>query len=105
MCLDYVILPMHSSIRFFVLFSHRQFETYLHISREISIEHPSVGLASLAQLYITQLSPTLGCSPEISRDIYVSAGRYVRRVQKCVGGITWPKHAHAQSQIWAVKTD
>ena len=25
---------------------------YIHISREISIEHPSVGLASLAQLYI-----------------------------------------------------
>ena len=24
---------------------------------------------------------------------------------KCVGGITWPKHAHAQSQIWEVKTD
>ena len=26
--------------------------TYIYISREISIEHPSVGLASLAQLYI-----------------------------------------------------
>ena len=26
--------------------------TYQHISREISIEHPSVGLASLAQLYV-----------------------------------------------------
>ena len=25
---------------------------YIHISREISIEHPSVGLASLAQLLI-----------------------------------------------------
>ena len=25
--------------------------------------------------------------------------------KRCVGGITWPKRAHAQSQIWAVKTD
>ena len=24
---------------------------------------------------------------------------------KCMGGITWPKHAPAQSQFWAVKTD
>ena len=24
---------------------------------------------------------------------------------KCVGGISWPKHAHAQSQFGAVKTD
>ena len=33
--------------------------------------------------------------------IYVSVGRYVCRVQKYIGGITWPKHVHAQSQIWA----
>ena len=25
--------------------------------------------------------------------------------QKCEGEIMWPKHAHAQSQFWAVKTD
>ena len=24
---------------------------------------------------------------------------------KCTGGITWPKHVHAQSRFWAVKTD
>ena len=23
----------------------------------------------------------------------------------CVGGITWIKHAHAQSQSWSVKSD
>ena len=28
---------------------------------------------------------------------------YVCRVQKCVGGITWPKHAHAQSQFWQTR--
>ena len=33
--------------------------TYIYISREISIEHPSVGLASLAQLVA---SVRLGCS-------------------------------------------
>ena len=35
-------------------------------------------------------APTLGCSIEISHDIYVSVGRsVVCHVQKCVGGITW----------------
>ena len=29
---------------------HTDIYTYVYISREISIEHPSVGLASLAQL-------------------------------------------------------
>ena len=59
--------------------------------------------------WASEASPTLGCSIEILRDIYVSVsrsvGQYVCRVQKCVGRIMWPKHAHAQSQIWAVKTD
>ena len=32
-------------------------------------------------------------------------GLYVHRMSKCVGGITWPKHAHAQSQFGVVKTD
>ena len=27
------------------------------------------------------------------------------RMPKCMGGITWPKHAHAQSQFWAVRVD
>ena len=44
------------------------------------------------------------CSIEILRDIYMSVGMSVVS-KKCVGGITWPKRAHAQSQIWAVKTD
>ena len=29
----------------------------------------------------------------------------VCRGPKSVGGITWAKHAHAQSQYWAVKSD
>ena len=72
----------------------------------------------------SEASPTLGCSIEISRDIYVSVGRSVGRLvcrsvgqsvsrsvgmsvvsKKCIGGITLPKRAHAQSQIWVVKTD
>ena len=54
--------------------------------------------------WASEASPTLGCSIEISRDIYVLVGRYICRVPKCLGGITWPKHAHAQGQFWAVKT-
>ena len=50
--------------------------------------------------WASEASPTLGCSIEIPRDIYIC--RYVCHVLKCVGGITY---AHAQSQFWAVKTD
>ena len=53
--------------------------------------------------WASEASPTLGCSIEISRDIC----RYVCMsvvVQKSVGGITWAKRAHAQSQYWAVKS-
>ena len=44
----------------------------------------------------------LGCSIEISRDIYIYS---VCRGPKCVGGITWAKHVHAQIQFGVVKTD
>ena len=53
--------------------------------------------------WASEASPTLGCSIEISHDIYV--GMYVCRGPKSVGGITWAKRAHAQSQYWAVKSD
>ena len=55
------------------------------------------------------LGDTLGCSIEISRDIYMyvgmSVGMYVCRGPKSVGGNTWAKRAHAQSQYSAVKSD
>ena len=37
---------------------HTDLYTYIHISREISIEHPSVGLASLAQIIHHFATPT-----------------------------------------------
>ena len=53
-----------------------------------------------------------------NRKMYIEPVRYVYvvglstgnpykkiRMPVCVGGITWPKHVHAQSQFWAVKTD
>ena len=63
--------------------------------------------------WASEASPTLGCmcSIEISRDIYryvgLSMGNHTKitYVKKCVGEITWPKHAHAQSLFWAVKTE
>ena len=58
----------------------------------------------LSSNWASKASPTLGCSIEISRDIYMSVGRYVCRGPKSVGGITWAKRAHAQSQYWAVKS-
>ena len=53
--------------------------------------------------WASEASPTLGCSIEISRDIYIYM--CVCRGPKSVGGITWAKHAHAQSHYWAVKSD
>ena len=58
---------------------------------------------STAHYWASEASPTLGCSIEISRDIYIYVGMSVV-VQKSVGGITWAKRAHAQSQYWAVKS-
>ena len=59
--------------------------------------------------WASEASPTLGCSIEISRDIYMYVGRYVCmyvcRGPKSVGENTWAKRAHAQSQYWAVKSD
>ena len=55
--------------------------------------------------WASEASPTLGCSIEISRDIYMYVGRYVCmyvcRGPKSVGGNTWAKRAHAQSQYCA----
>ena len=45
--------------------------------------------------WASEASPTLGCSIEISRDIYICA--CVCRGPKSAGGITWAKRAHAQS--------
>ena len=53
--------------------------TDIYISREISIEHPSVGLASLAQLYVCRCVGMSVCR-------YV--GMFVVCQINCVGGIT-----------------
>ena len=53
--------------------------------------------------WASEASPTLGCSIEISSGM--SVGMYVCRGPKSVGGNTWAKRAHAQSQYWAVKSD
>ena len=39
------------------------------------------------------------------RVMYIYICACVCRGPKSVGGITWAKHAHAQSQYWAVKSD
>ena len=55
--------------------------------------------------WASEARPTLGCSIEISRDIYMYVYMCVCHGPKSVGGITWAKRAHAQSQYWAVKSD
>ena len=49
--------------------------------------------------WASEANPTLRSSIKISRDMYVCLGA------KGIGGITWPKYAHAQSQFGTVKRD
>ena len=60
---------------------------------------------TLSDYWASEASPTLGCSIEISHDIYIYVCACVCRGPKSVGGIMWAKRAHAQSQYWAVKSD
>ena len=61
-------------------------------------------LKGLTPNWASEASPTLGCSIEISRGMSVVC-MYVCRGPKSVGGNTWAKLAHAQSQYCAVKSD
>ena len=64
--------------------------------RNVSV-NPTESAIALSN-WASEASPTLGCSIEISGDIYV--GMSVVCQINCVGGITWTKHAHAQSQVF-----
>ena len=50
----------------------------------------------ISSYWASEASPTLECSIEISRDIYVVC---ICRGPKSVGGITWAKRLHAQSLL------
>ena len=54
--------------------------------------------------WASEARPTLGCSIEISCDIYIICA-CVLRGPKSIGGSTWAKRAHTQSQYCAVKSD
>ena len=57
----------------------------------------------LIELYwASEANPTLGCSIEISRDIYICVCLLWAKKRR---RNTWAKRAHAQSQYWAVKSD
>ena len=58
--------------------------------------------SNLFHNWASEASPTLGCSIEISRDIYIfmCLSWSKMRTQNYVA-----KHAHAQGQFGAVKTD
>ena len=50
--------------------------------------------------WASEASPTLGCSIDISRDIYVGMS-VVSKMRRQ----NYVAHAHAQSHFWAVKND
>ena len=55
--------------------------------------------------WASEASPTLGCSIEISRDIYMSVCRYVCRMSNYLCSRNYVAHMHAQSHFCSVKTD
>ena len=65
------------------------------------------GYFEILQNWESEASPTLRCSIEISRDIYICM--YVfdclwenntkNCMLKCMGGITWSKHVRAQKVV------
>ena len=81
----------------------------LKVPQRNSLVENSSSSFSTSNNWASEASPTLGCSIEISRDIYIYVGMYVGmyvcRGPKSVGGNTWAKRAHAQGQYWAVKSD
>ena len=72
----------------------------IHISREISIEHPSVGLASLAQLYIYVTVP--GKRDQVAHffkiELLLLPGRVVMKA-KCSGVIAVSVHSFLSTAI------
>ena len=55
--------------------------------------------------WASKASPKLGCSIEISRDIYVSVGMSVVSKMSKMRKRDNMAHAHAQSHFWTVKID
>ena len=81
----------------------------------------SIGFSVKSSNWASKVIPTLGCSIEILHDIYIyiyihicsyfgfSKFAYEKPIQnicmpKCVGGITWSRQVHAQSQFCELET-
>ena len=82
------------------LISQTSYRTYKIISR-YELARPIMGTIFLV-IGRAKRAPHWGVQSRF-RVIYV--GMYVCRGPKSVGGNTWAKRAHAQSQYWAVKSD
>ena len=81
------------------LISQISYRTYKIIS-SYELARPIMGTIFLVRQ--AKRAPHWGVQSRF-RVIYV--GMYVCRGPKSVGGNTWAKRAHAQSQYWAVKSD
>ena len=83
------------------LISQISYRTYKIIS-SYELARPIMGTIFLVRCVIgrAKRAPHRGVQTRF-RMIYM----YVCRGPKSVGGITWAKRAHAQSQYWAVKSD
>ena len=86
------------------LISQTSYRTYKIISR-YELARPTMGTIFLV-IGRAKRAPHWGVQSRF-RVIYICIiiCACVRRGPKSVGGITWAKRAHAQSQYWAVKSD
>ena len=91
---------LHSILFFYI----SNLLSYIHNNFKLWARSPHNG--NHFSSWASEASPTLGCLIETSRDIlYIYIYIYVCLSYVKSRGITWIKHAHAQSQYWAVKSD
>ena len=72
-----------------------------YVGKSVGYVGKSVGYAAITHTF----QPMKSIRSDVPWYKYIYVGMYVCRGPKNVGGITWAKRAHAQSQYWAVKSD
>ena len=81
---------------------HNQIRSPKKTTTKTSFTYVTYDTDNVVGNWTSEVSPTLGCSIEISRDIYIfmCLSWFKMHTQNYVA-----KHAHAQDQFGAVKTD
>ena len=107
------VIPLSKLIGLLFLFCLPLLSILFLKTKRNDLARPVMGTIFLVIIEGAIVGRALGCSIEISRVICMSVGLstivYGKPIQKngmpkCVGGITWSKHAHAHSQFCEFET-